>query len=283
MTTGVMSSFDLVRLMSVVFHPKEGERVGVFIDLDDPSDIKGLKFLENPKNKGQRIAYEVFYEGLKEHKAELPFGSVDFFAYEPTGGSNLDLPGWLVDLEGRRRNLEKDVLTRLDIVLYLSIYSATAPITAIAKRMGFRGATMHGCNEIILESGLSKNYDEVSAKAERFRQALTKADDVVIEFEVLGKKYRLKLELGRQDAQKSHGICRTPGEIANLPAGEIYWVPTGAEGQFPMKFNEDGTLALMEVADGRIKQARLLKGNQATVDHAQRSEEHTSELQSHSF
>jgi len=120
---------------------------------------------------------------------------------------------------------------------------------------------MHGCNEIILGSGLARDYNEVSAKAERFRQALTRCDEVIIEFEALGQKYRLTLELGRQEAQKSHGLCRTPGEIANLPAGEIYWVPTGAHGQFPMKLKENGTLALMEVAGGRIGGAQLLRGN----------------------
>src|SRR6185369_4320440 len=109
----------------------------------------------------------------------------------------------------------------------------------LAKKMGFRGATMHGCNQIVLQSGLASDYDHVSVKAERFRQALTRCDDVVIEFKVDQSKYRLTLELGRQEAQKSHGLCRTPGEIANLPAGEIYWVPTGAYGQFPVKFKED--------------------------------------------
>jgi leucyl aminopeptidase (aminopeptidase T) len=58
------------------------------------------------------------------------------------------------------------------------------------------------------------------------------------------------------------------GEIANLPAGEIYWVPTGAHGQFPMKFKEDGTLALMDVAGLRVRQATLLRGNAATVQQA---------------
>jgi len=97
---------------------------------------------------------------------------------------------------------------------------------------------------------------------------LTRCDDVVIEFETLGQKYRLTLELGRQEAQKSHGLCRTPGEIANLPAGEIYWVPTGAHGQFPMKFKEDGTLARMDVMAGRIHNATLLQGEARTVEAA---------------
>jgi aminopeptidase len=261
--------FDLVRLINTIFHPQPGERIAVFIDLPNLQDVRGWKFLDNHELTTQRIAYEVFYQGLLQHKTQLPFASVGFFAYEPTGGSNLDLPETVLTPDGRTLNLVKEVLSHLDLVLYLSTYSATAPLTALAKKMGFRGATMHGCNETILRSGLAQNYDDVSAKAERFRKALTRSDDVVVEFETLGQKYRLTLELGRQEAQKSHGLCRTPGEIANLPAGEIYWVPTGARGQFPMKLKEDGTLALMDVAEGRIFKATLLHGNQASVDRAQ--------------
>ena len=259
------SDFNLTRLMTTVFHPKPEERVGVFIDLPDPHEVRALKFLDDAKLTTRRIAYDVFYRGLIEKKRELPFAIVDFYAYEMTGGSNLDLPDTVVDLNGRTLRLVEDVLSRSQIVLYVSTFSATAPLTALAKRMGFRGATLHGCNETILRTGLSKDYEEVSAKAERFRRALTGCDDVVLEFETLGRSYRLTLELGRQEAQKSHGLCRTPGEIANLPAGEIYWVPTGAHGQFPMKFKEDGTLALMDVAGLRIRQATLLRGDDATV------------------
>jgi aminopeptidase len=262
--------FDLVRLIQTIFRPKPAERAAVFIDLADPLDVRDWKFLSDSKLVTQRIAYEHFYQGLLKHKTELPFSSVDFYAYEPTGGSNLELPETVVRADGRTLNLVTDVLSRLDIVLYLSTFSATAPLTALAKKMGFRGATMHGCNEVILRTGLAKDYNEVSAKAERFRRALTQCEDVVIEFETLGKKYRLKLDLGKQEAQKSHGMCHDPGEIANLPAGEIYWVPTGARGQFPVRFKEDGTLGLMDVADGRIQNATLLRGDAGTVEKALR-------------
>jgi leucyl aminopeptidase (aminopeptidase T) len=133
--------------------------------------------------------------------------------------------------------------------------------------MGFRGATMHGCNQTVLRTGLASDYEQVSKKAERFRQAVTRCDDVVIEFQVAQQSCRLVLELGRQEAQKSHGLCRDPGEIANLPAGEIYWVPTGARGKFPMKF-KDGTLAMMDVADLRVRNATFLSGNRRTVEEA---------------
>ncbi len=260
--------FDLTRLMKTVFDPKPGERVGVFIDLEPPQHVARARFLERTDLSTQRIAHEVFYRGLLDRKNELPLGAIEFYAYAPTGGSNLDLPETVVNLEGKTLRLEQDVLAHLDIVLYLSTYSATAPLTAMAKRMGFRGATMHGCNETILGTGLARDYAEVSAKAERFRQALTRCDEVSVEFQTLGAQYRLTLELGRQEAQKSHGLCRSPGEIANLPAGEIYWVPTGAYGRFPMRFKEDGTLALMTVAAGRIQDAILLRGNPRTMEQA---------------
>jgi hypothetical protein len=258
--------FDLVRLIRTIFHPKPSERIAVFIDLPNPQDVRDWKFLEQKNLHTQRIAHDVFYQGLLQRKAELPFASVEFYAYEPTGGSNLELPATVVSPEGKTLRLVEDVLSHLNIVLYLSTYSATAPLTALAKKMGFRGATMHGCNETILRSGLARNYDDVSVKTERFRQALTGCDDVVVEFEALGQKYRLTLELARQEAQKSHGLCRTPGEIANLPAGEIYWVPASARGQFPMKLKEDGTLALMEVANGRVQNGTLLRGNAKALE-----------------
>jgi len=259
--------FDLVRLIRTVFHPKPAERVGVFIDLPEPSEVVGWKFMRQP-TRTYRIAYEVFYQGLLAHKKELPFAGVEFFAYEPTGGSNLELPPTVIDTNGKPLRLVEDVLSHLNIVLYLSTFSATAPLTALAKRMGFRGATMHGCNDTILQTGLAQDYEQVSAKAERFRLALTRCDSVLVELETLGQKSRLTLQLGKQEAQKSHGLCRTPGEIANLPAGEIYWVPGGAEGQFPLKMKGDGTVAMMDVAGGRIVGGTLLRGSRAALDSA---------------
>src|SRR6059058_2511364 len=175
--------FNLVNLLNTVFHPKSGERIAVFIDLANPRDVIQLKFLENAKLGTQHIAYHAFYQKLLSHRKELPFSKVDFYAFAPTGGSNLELPPTVVNLEGKELNLVDEVLKNLDIALYLSTYSATAPLTTIAKKLGFRGATMHGCNETILRSGLSQDYDQVSIKAERFRQAVTKCEKVTVEFE----------------------------------------------------------------------------------------------------
>jgi hypothetical protein len=256
--------FNLVRLLKTVFEGLPWSRIAVFIDLDEPRDIAGLKFLKDRKWAVQRRAYEIFYQELLQRKKELGLTEIGFYSYKTTGGSNLDLPKTVFDLGGREVDLEKDVLPKLDIVLYIGTYSATAPITAIAKRMGFRGATMHGVNEIILGSGLAVDYKAVSREAEAFRKVLTKSSAAEIEFERAGKPFSLRIELNGQEAQKSHGLCPTLGEVANLPAGEIYFVPAGAEGTFPMVYG-DGTRALMKVSGMRVVDGELLDGNPETV------------------
>jgi leucyl aminopeptidase (aminopeptidase T) len=184
-----------------------------------------------------------------------------------TGGSNLDMDDLCVDMQGNTLSLEKDVYSKYDIILCISTFSATAPLTAHAKNYGFRGATLHGVNDVILQSGLAVDYNDVSRDAEKLRLAMTGADWVEIDFVVHGgEEMTVRLELGKQAAQKSHGLCRgLEPDVANLPAGEVYFVPQGAEGAFPLKY-EDGTLGKLTVTGGRITKAELIEGNQSTID-----------------
>jgi aminopeptidase len=262
----IFPPFSLTRLLRTVFAPRPGERIAILIDLPDPAQVKGFAFLKDNRFTIQRHAYDVFYQGLRNGAlAGLDLRGGDFFAYEITGGSNLDLPDRAVDPAGRELSLERDVYPNCDIILCISTFSATAPLTAFAKRFGFRGATLHGLNDIILRSGLAVDYNEVSRQAEKLRLALTRADRFEIDYLVEARRCTLTLECARQEAQKSHGLCRgeTP-DVANLPAGEVYFVPAGAEGEFPLRY-EDGTLGLMRVTGGRIVEATFLRGDAATV------------------
>jgi aminopeptidase len=263
----IFPPFSLTRLLKTTFEPEAGQRICILIDLENPSDIVNFKFLKNPDLSIQRNAVTYFYHGLKnEAIKELNLVGGEIFAYEVTGGSNLDLPDRAVTPEGKEVSLERDVYPAYDIILCISTYSATAPLTEKAKKFGFRGATLHGLNQTILSSGLVVDYREVSAEAEKLRLGMTCADWVEIDFEYAGRILTLRLDLGKQEAQKSHGLCLgDKPDVANLPAGEIYFVPTGASGAFPMKY-EDGTIGLMHVSDGRIQKAELLKGNQETID-----------------
>ena len=259
--------FDLKRLMQTVFQPEPGQRICILIDLDNPEDMRDYNFLSHPDYTIQKHGYDSFFQGFQNGVLEeLGLEGGEMYAYERTGGSNLDLPEEACDVGGNKISLEEDVYKKYDIILCISTDSATAPLTAWAKKIGFRGATLHGLNELILSSGLAVDYNEISTEAEKLRLGLTKADEFQLDFEVEGKTVTLTIICGKQEAQKSHGLC-PPGEadVANLPAGEVYFVPEGAEGQFPMKY-ADGTLGLMNVGDGRIKSAELIKGDQEVID-----------------
>ena len=197
---------------------------------------------------------------------ELGLTGGEMFAYQRTGGSNLDLPDEAFDAEGKQYSFDKDIYPNYDILLCISTDSATAPLTAFAKQFGFRGATLHGLNDIILNSGLAVDYNVISKEAEKLRAALTKADAFQVDFEVEGQTVTLELLTGQQEAQKSHGLCHGEvPDVANLPAGEVYFVPTGGQGQFPMKY-EDGTIGIMDVADGSVQKATLLKGDAEVIE-----------------
>lgn len=262
-------AFDLVRLLGTVFEPTEGCRVCILIDFDEPAElIKNFAFLQHDDFPVQKNAYRHFYLGLQSGAIEsLGMTGGDMYAFRCTHGSNLDLEDEVWNTAGKLLSLDRDIYPNYDLILCISTFSATAPLTAKCKEYGFRGATMHGLNDVILNTGLSVNYHEVSADAERLRLALTKSDSVKIDFALEdGRVLTAWLGLGGQEAQKSHGLClgKTP-DIANLPAGEVYFVPCDAHGQFPMKY-EDGTLGVLDVENRCIIHATLIAGNQSTID-----------------
>lgn len=267
MSTETLSypTFSLSRLLNTVFRPQGGERMCILIDLDEPKDITDFAFLQDSANSVQKHAYETFYQGLRQgDAADIGLQGAEIYAYKKVGGSNLDLPDACWGPDGKEYSLERDVYTNFDIILCISTYSATAPLTAFAKQYGFRGATMHGMNDIILSSGLCVDYEDVSAEAEKLRLGMTRADAVEMDFELDGEDYMLRLELGKQEAQKSHGLCQGGPDIANLPAGEVYFVPTGGAGEFPFRY-DDGTLAIMKVSDGYIRDIRFVRGDESLV------------------
>jgi hypothetical protein len=258
--------FSLERLLTTTFAPKAGQRLCILIDLENPADIKDFAFLKDPALTIQKHALESFQKPLNEGiLAKMGLKGGEIFAYKLTGGSNLDLPDEAFDPSGKQVSLSGDVYPNYDIILCISTFSATAPLTAFAKQYGFRGATLHGVNEVILSSGLAVDYDEVSVEAEKLRKGVTRADWIEIDFGCEGRDFTLRLILNGQEAQKSHGLCRgDEPDVANLPAGEVYFVPEGAEGEFPHRY-EDGTIGKMTVTGGRIVKAELIRGNAATV------------------
>ncbi|MDG2323853.1 MAG: hypothetical protein P8M08_10060 [Akkermansiaceae bacterium] len=262
-------AFDLRRLLETVFAPTQGCKVCILVDFENPVEwMKGYAFRGQEQFEVQNNAYDYFYERLQGGVLEeLGMTGGEMFAYRYTYGSNLDMADEVWDAEGKELSLDRDIYTNYDIVLCVSTWSATAPLTEKCKKFNFRGATMHGMNDVILNSGLAVDYQEVSDDAEKMRKALTNANEVEIDFELEdGRILTAWLGLGGQDAQKSHGLCRgTNPDIANLPAGEVYFVPRDARGKFPMKY-EDGTLGVLDVENRDVVRSTLIEGNQSTID-----------------
>jgi aminopeptidase len=261
--------FHLRKLLETVFTPTQGCKICVLVDFDDPqSMIQDYRFLKEEGFPIQKRAHQHFHLGLVHGVMDqLGMHGGEMFAYRMTYGSNLDLADEVWDTTGRQLSFDRDIYPNYDLILCISTYSATAPLTAKAKQFGFRGATLHGVNDIILSSGLAVDYHEVSRDAEKIRLAMTRADSIEIDFTLEdGRVLTAWLGLDGQEAQKSHGLCNglTP-DIANLPAGEVYFVPTDARGQFPMKY-EDGTLGVLHVENRCIQRSTLIAGNQATID-----------------
>jgi hypothetical protein len=259
--------FSLTRLLTTCFGTGNGEKVCVLIDLPNPGDIKDFKFLEDETLSIQNYGHEVFFKGFHKGALEvMNWTGGEIFAYKESGGSNLDMEDICFDPEGKELSLDTDIYTNYDIILVVSTFSATAPLTAKCKEFGFRGATLHGLNQIILDTGLSVDYDLVSDEAELLRLGLTKADRFEIDFEVEGSTYTLKLHTNGQEAQKSHGLC-PPGkpDVANLPAGEVYFVPESAEGVFPFKYDES-TIGLLHVKEGMIFKSQFVYGDYSEIE-----------------
>ena len=261
-----LSSFDpfsLQKLLSTCFSlPCGPTKCCVLIDLQNPSEISNLRFLDNPGNDVQKRAFYHFYEPLNgEIGKELDISLCDLFAFKCTGGSNLDPDNLLFNIEGEELTFTENVCPNYDLILAITDYSLTAPLTAMAKKYGFRGATLHGLNDTILNSGLSIDYQLVSRQAELFRAFLDESDSFTITFECIGKTYQLNIDCGKQTAQKSHGLCPVGSpDVANLPAGEVYFVPLGADGSFPFRFGE-GTLCEMVVRNGKITNIEYISGD----------------------
>lgn len=272
-TNETFPPFSLQRLMTTCFGEGQGEKLCILIDLPDPKEIEDFRFLSDESLSIQNYGYEVFYKGFKNGDLEaLNYTGGDIFAYKESGGSNLDMEDDCYDPEGNHLSLEKDIYPNYQIILTVSTFSATAPLTAQAKVFGFRGATLHGLNQIIVESGLAVDYNKVSDDAEKLRLGLTRADRFEIDFEVENQVTTLTLNTDQQEAQKSHGLCpRGKPDVANLPAGEVYFVPRSASGKFPFKYEEE-TLGMLTVEDGKIVKSRLLYGDYSLI------EEHNAKL-----
>ena len=179
------SEFNLIKLLTTCFgFPSDDLRIAILIDLPELDMMKDHSFLGHENFSVQSYAVDKFLNPLKgEVGYEYNVKNVDMYAFKTTYGSNLDPEDDAMDVHGNLLSLESDVYPNYDLILAITDYSLTAPLTAKAKEYNFRGATLHGLNQTILNSGLSVDYNKISRQAEVFREVLTKADFFELCFE----------------------------------------------------------------------------------------------------
>ena len=101
--------------------------------------MHGHKFLESDGFSVQKYAHNVFLNELKDGVSNNLSFTGNSFAFKTTGGSNLDPEDEATNFNGDILSLEKDIYPNFDIILAITDYSLTAPLTASAKIHGFRG------------------------------------------------------------------------------------------------------------------------------------------------
>ncbi len=253
-----IDSGRLVHLLEAVFGFRQDERaMTIFVDLPGGRVKDTAPWMDR-----RRLATE-WYLMLHDQWHNIPFTALAFCAYPNVGTNNGDLPETALLVERVERSgmtlstVEKPLAVILgdsSVVLAPTELSATAPLKVLAKKHGFRGATMPGFSRAMIPA-LGLDYQEVNRRVVEFQERMNRASGADLLLESGGASYALHLDLRFRTAHASGGVIREPGSVANLPSGEAYIVPYEGEkagepsrtrGILPVQFGKDVVLFRIE-------------------------------------
>jgi leucyl aminopeptidase (aminopeptidase T) len=104
-----------------------------------------------------------------------------------------------------------------------------------ANEAGARVATLPGITDGVFLMGLDADYESIRAECERVLDQVADADEIRVTTD-LGTD--ITFEPGGRDWWMDTGIVHQPGEMSNLPAGEVFVSPEDANGRYVV----DGTM-----------------------------------------
>jgi leucyl aminopeptidase (aminopeptidase T) len=104
-----------------------------------------------------------------------------------------------------------------------------------ANEAGARVATLPGITDGVFLMGLDADYESIAAECERVVEQVAGANEVRVTTD-LGTD--ITFEPGAREWQLDTGIVHQPGEMSNLPAGEVFVSPEDANGTYVV----DGTM-----------------------------------------
>ncbi|SDC99448.1 aminopeptidase [Natrinema hispanicum] len=125
-----------------------------------------------------------------------------------------------------------------------------------ANEAGARVATLPGITEDVFTTGLDADYDSIAAHCEAVRKQVAGADEIRVTTDA---GTDITFGVGDREWLADTGIVHEPGEMSNLPAGEVFISPTTADGTFvvdgtmrPHGLLEEGNRLTFEVEDGLV-------------------------------
>jgi len=273
---------ELKNLVTSVFSPTRDDRhLLLMVDVPD-STLPDTNLWRTRRGLAQDWCGK-----LDAVKGELGLDSVRLLAYPNVHSNNADLPAWGVFVETDLENLTTDRLSAMEnrvaieealagvqIVLAPTQLSTTAPMKLLARKHGFRAATMPGFTPGMIPA-LRIDYGEVNRRVNRIKDEVTRAAAMDVHFTVDGRDRRdVHFDLRHRAGHASGGRFPTMGEAGNLPSGECYIVPyegereetSQSEGVLPVQLNDE--VVLYRIA--RNKAVEVLSQGKRSADEARR-------------
>ena len=211
-------TFDLHKLLRDVFDPQPGETALVMVDLPHGP------IADNPDWADRRVMADEWRKGFEA----IGVRTLPLLSFPATGASNSDLPA-KATLGDAPVELA-DILSRVNIVVAMCQYSATAPLAAFTHKLpNLRGASMPTVLRRMTKTALAADYAVVARKARVLADLLTDATEARCVFDT---GHEVLFDLRYREGHADDGMCRLgkkPPRIINLPSGEAYIVPYEGE------------------------------------------------------
>ena len=96
-----------------------------------------------------------------------------------------------------------------------------------ANEAGARVATLPGITEDVFRTGLDVDYESIRKHCEAMLESVRDAEEIRVTSD---QGTDITLSPGDREWQMDTGIVHEPGEMSNLPAGEVFLSPTTADG-----------------------------------------------------
>ena len=241
-------------LIIKVFQPGSNDK-NLLIIVDVPNEKVPDK---NDWHDRRKIATE-WLNLLRESARSLRLHQVNLVYFENTGSNNADFPSvafkWHGDIKkadisvlktaGEKISFEQ-VLSNNNIIIAPTQFSATAPLKVLAKKYGFRAASMPGFNRRMIPA-LGIDYEEVHKRVMEIKSRLDEADSIDMVFSDEKREFKFTADIRFRKAHASSGLLREAGIAGNLPSGESYIVPYEGElaepsrtsGLVPVQFEDE--------------------------------------------